>query len=131
MRNQFHGAGTRAEADGVSRDDGRRREARRARSPRQASADEGETNVLFNNRAAISSYRPHFATDRQRQIDASLEHGQAIQLMMRLSQDMRILSRRRYAAFSKITDSLARQAQGCPRSSGRGKPERAIGSEAL
>jgi hypothetical protein len=41
--------------------------------------------------------------------------------MMRLSHDMKILTRRNYAALSEMTDSLAKQAQGWLRSSGKGK----------
>jgi hypothetical protein len=44
--------------------------------------------------------------------------------MMRLSHDMKILTRRNYAALSEMTDCLAKQAQGWLRSSGKGKPER-------
>jgi len=69
-------------------------------------------------------YRANSAADKERHIQSILERVQAIQLMMRLSHDMRILSRRNYAALSEMTDSLARQAQGWLKSSGRGKPER-------
>ncbi len=70
-------------------------------------------------------YRANSASDKARHIESIVERVQAIQLMMRLSHDMHILSRRHYAALSEMTDSLAKQAQGWLRSSGRGKPERA------
>jgi hypothetical protein len=69
-------------------------------------------------------YRANSATDKNRHIESIVERVQAIQLMMRLAHDMKILSRRNYAALSEMTDGLARQAQGWLRSSERGKPER-------
>jgi hypothetical protein len=69
-------------------------------------------------------YRANSAADKERHIQMILERVQAIQLMMRLSHDMHILPRRHYAALSQMTDSLARQAQGWLKSSGRGSPER-------
>lgn len=72
----------------------------------------------------IMIYRANSATDKDHHIQSILERVQAVQLLMRLSHDMHILSRRHYAALSEMTDSLARQAQGWLRSSGKGKPER-------
>ncbi|MFP4465299.1 MAG: four helix bundle protein [Alphaproteobacteria bacterium] len=81
-------------------------------------------------------YRANSAADKKQHIQSILERVQAIQLMMRLAHDMRILPRRHYAALSEMTDSLARQAQGwlnksCAeggaKSSGKGKPERVAG----
>ena len=72
----------------------------------------------------ILIYRANSAPDKERHIQSIVERVQAIQLIMRLSHDMRILSRRHYAALSEMTDSVARQAQGWLKSSGRGKPER-------
>ena len=69
-------------------------------------------------------YRANSAADKGRHIESIVERVQAIQLMMRLSHDMKILSRRHYAALSEMTDSLAKQAQGWLRSSGKGKTER-------
>jgi hypothetical protein len=69
-------------------------------------------------------YRANSAADKARHIESIVERVQAIQLMMRLSHDMKILSRRHYAALSEMTDSLAKQAQGWLRSSGKGKTER-------
>ncbi len=57
-------------------------------------------------------YRANSAPDKEQHIRSILERVQAIQLMMRLSHDMRILTRRHYAALSEMTDNLARQAQG-------------------
>ncbi len=69
-------------------------------------------------------YRANSATDKAQHIESIVERVQAIQLMMRLAHDMKILTRRHYAALSEMTDSLAKQAQGWLKSSGRGKPER-------
>ncbi len=73
----------------------------------------------------ILIYRANSAIDKKQHIESILERVQAIQLLMRLSHDMKILSRRHYAALSEMTDSLAKQAQGWLKSSGKGKPERA------
>ena len=62
-----------------------------------------------------------------RHIESIVERIQAIQLMLRLSHDMKILSRRHYAALSEMTDSLAKQAGGWLKSSGKGKTERDSG----
>ena len=84
----------------------------------------------------VAIYRANSATDKEQHIRSILERVQAIQLMMRLSHDLRILSRRHYAALSEMTDSLARQAQGWlnkysarggATSSGKGLPERVAG----
>lgn len=75
----------------------------------------------------VMIYRANSATDKNQHIQSILERVQAIQLLMRLSHDMRILARRHYAALSEMTDSLARQAQGWLRSSGKGKSERVSG----
>ena len=75
----------------------------------------------------ILIYRANSAADKETHIQSIVERVQAIQLIMRLSHDMRILSRRHYAALSEMTDSVARQAQGWLKSSGRGKPERGPG----
>jgi hypothetical protein len=69
----------------------------------------------------VMIYRANSAADKARHIESIV--GSAIQLMMRLSHDMK-LPRRHYAALSEMTDSLAKQAQGWLRSSGKGKPER-------
>ena len=72
-------------------------------------------------------YRANSAADRGRHIAAIVERVQVIQLLMRLSHDIRILPRRHYAALAEMTDSLARQAQGWLRKStggsGKGMPE--------
>ena len=72
----------------------------------------------------VMIYRANSATDKVRHIESIVERVQAIQLMLRLSHDMKILSRRHYAALSEMTDDLARQAQGWLKSSGKGKTER-------
>ncbi len=79
----------------------------------------------------VMIYRANSARDKARHIESILERVQAIQLMMRLSHDMRILPRRHYAALSEMTDNIARQAQGwlkgTTKSSERGAPERVAG----
>ena len=75
----------------------------------------------------VMIYRANSATDKVRHIESIVERVQAIQLMLRLSHDMKILSRRHYAALSEMTDDLARQAQGWLKSSGKGKTERVSG----
>jgi hypothetical protein len=75
----------------------------------------------------VMIYRANTATDKARHIESIVERVQAIQLMLRLSHDMRILPRRHHAALSEMTDELARQAQGWLKSSGKGKTERVSG----
>jgi hypothetical protein len=72
----------------------------------------------------VMIYRANSAADKAQHIESIVERVQAIQLMMRLSHDMKILPRRHYAALSEMTDSLAKQAQGWLRSSGKGKPHK-------
>ncbi|TXH00345.1 MAG: four helix bundle protein [Candidatus Moraniibacteriota bacterium] len=72
----------------------------------------------------ILIYRANSAADKKQHIESILERVQAIQLMMRLSHDMKILPRRHYAALSEMTENLAKQAQGWLKSSGKGRPER-------
>src|SRR5438105_8349782 len=69
----------------------------------------------------VMIYRANSAADKRRHIESIVERIQAIQLMLRLSHDMKILSRRHYAALSEMTDSLAKQAGGWLQSSGRGR----------
>lgn len=72
----------------------------------------------------VMIYRANSAADKARHIESILERVQAIQLLMRLSHDMKILTRRHYAALAEMTDSISKQAQGWLKSSGRGKTER-------
>jgi len=69
-------------------------------------------------------YRANSARDKQTHIDGILERVQVVQLLIRLAHDMRILARKHYADLAEKTDSLARQAQGWKKSSGKGQPER-------
>ncbi len=77
----------------------------------------------------VMIYRANSAADKARHIQEILERVQAVQLLMRLSHDMKILSRRHYTALAQMTDSLGRQAQGwlkgSKQNSGRGTPEQA------
>jgi len=68
-------------------------------------------------------YRANSTLDRTAHITAILERLQLVEVMIRLSHDMRVLSRGHYAGLAEMTDSLARQAQGWLKSSGRRKPE--------
>jgi hypothetical protein len=79
----------------------------------------------------VMIYRANSATDKARHIESIVERVQAIQLMLRLSHDMKILSRRHYAALSEMTDSLAKQAQGWLRSSGKGEDRTGLGCHDL
>jgi hypothetical protein len=68
-------------------------------------------------------YRANSTPDRDASLGNMLERIQVLQLMIRLAHDMRILARKHYAELAEKTDSLARQAQGWRKSSGKGKPE--------
>jgi hypothetical protein len=72
----------------------------------------------------VTIYRANSAPNKKQHIEQILERVQAIQLLLRLSHDMKILSRRNYAALAQMTDSLGRQAQGWLKSSEGGKSER-------
>ena len=67
----------------------------------------------------ILIYRANSAKDKGQHIQEILERIQAVQLLMRLSHDMKILPRRHYAALSEMTENLAKQAQGWLKSSGK------------
>ncbi len=69
--------------------------------------------------------RANSTPDRVALITTILERVQLIQVMMRLAHDLRVLARGHYVGMVEMTDSLARQAQGWLKSSGKGKPERA------
>lgn len=73
----------------------------------------------------VMIYRANSTRDKKQHIQSILERIQSVQLLMRLSHDMKILSRKHYAALSHMTDGLGRQAQGWLKSSERGKPEQA------
>lgn len=53
-------------------------------------------------------YRANSAKNKAQHIEQILERVQAIQLLMRLSHDMKILPRRHYAALSEMTEDLAK-----------------------
>ena len=73
----------------------------------------------------VMIYRANSAMNKGQHIESILERIQAIQLLMRLSHDIKILARTHYAALSQMTDILGKQAQGWLKSSGRGKSEQA------
>ena len=72
----------------------------------------------------ICIYRANSVPDRRAHISAILERIQVIQVMMRLAHDLHVLARGHYVGMVEMTDSLARQAQGWLKSSGKGQPER-------
>lgn len=72
----------------------------------------------------VMIYRANSAANKTQHIESILERIQAIQLLMRLSHDIKVLARGHYAALSEMTDTLGRQAQGWLKSSERGASER-------
>ena len=72
----------------------------------------------------IHIYRANSAVNKTQHIESILERIQSICLLLRLSHDMKILSRRNYAALAQMTDALGKQAQGWLKSSEGGKSER-------
>ena len=75
----------------------------------------------------VMIYKANSAEKKGEYIERILERVQVVQLLIRLSHDLRILPRKAYADLAEKTDSLARQAQGWLKSSGKGQPERACG----
>lgn len=71
-------------------------------------------------------YRANSARDRERHISEIVERIQVVQMLARLSHDLHILQRKHYADLAEKTDSLARQAQGWLKSSGKGSPEQVV-----
>ena len=72
----------------------------------------------------VHIYRANSAINKKQHIESILERIQAIHLLLRLSSDMKILTRRNYAALSQMSDGLGKQAQGWLKSSEGGKSER-------
>lgn len=70
-------------------------------------------------------YRANSAKDRAAHITHLVERIQLIEVMLRMSHDLRVLPRGQYVGLVEMTDSLARQAQGWLKSSEKGKPEQA------
>ena len=64
-------------------------------------------------------YKANTAKDKEHHIEMILERIQVVQLLIRLSHDIRILPRKHYADLAEKIDSLARQAQGWLKSSGK------------
>lgn len=63
-------------------------------------------------------YRANAAKEtRALEIEKFLEKLQVVELMIRLSQDMRILSKKHYASLIAMTQALGKQAQGWKRAS--------------
>ena len=53
-------------------------------------------------------YRANSAKNKEQHIQEIMERIQAVQLLMHLSHDMKILPRRHYAALSERTENLSR-----------------------
>ncbi len=70
-------------------------------------------------------YRANSSHSKTEYIQSILERIQIIQVLIRVSHDMRILQRKHYARLAEMTDNLGRQAQGWLKSSGKMEPERA------
>ncbi len=70
-------------------------------------------------------YRANTRQDREAHVAEILERIQLVEVMMRLAHDMRVMPRGHYVGLAEMTDSIARQAQGWLKSSGRRQPERA------
>ncbi len=71
----------------------------------------------------VMIYRANTAISKKQHIESILERVQAIQLLMRISHDIKVLPRNHYAALSQMTDILGKQAQGWLKSSERGRSE--------
>ena len=63
-------------------------------------------------------YKANTAKDKKHHIEMVLERIQVVQLLIRLSHDMRILPRKHYVDLVEKIDGLGRQAQGWLKSSG-------------
>ena len=75
----------------------------------------------------VMIYKANTARHKEQHIAAILERVQVVQLLIRLSHDMRLLPRKHYADLAEKTDTLARQAQGWLQSSEKREPERDCG----
>lgn len=60
----------------------------------------------------VSIYKANSGVDKQHSIKNILERIQVIELMLRLSKDMNLLSVKAFSEIIELTDSIARQAQG-------------------
>lgn len=67
----------------------------------------------------IMIYKANSSKDKEKHIEMILENIQVVQLLIRLSHDIKILPRKQYADIAEKVDSLARQAQGWLKSSGK------------
>lgn len=64
-------------------------------------------------------YKANATENKTSVIEIILERIQVVELLIRLSQDMRILPTKHYAALVMMTESLGRQAQGWKKVSGK------------
>ena len=67
----------------------------------------------------IIIYKANSSKDKEKHIEMILENIQVVQLLIRLSHDIKILPRKQYADIAEKVDSLALQAQGWLKSSGK------------
>jgi len=63
-------------------------------------------------------YRANSYADRASHISMLLERVQIVEVLMRLSHDLRILPRKQYALLCELTDRVGRQASGWLKASG-------------
>ena len=68
-------------------------------------------------------YRANSSAQKVQIINEILERILVVELLIRLSQDMHILSKKHYAGLAEMIESLARQAEGWKKFSPAGKPE--------
>ena len=68
-------------------------------------------------------YRANSSQQKVQIINEILERILVVELLIRLSQDMRILTKNHYAGLAEMIESLARQAEGWKKFSPVGKPE--------
>lgn len=62
-------------------------------------------------------YRANSSDEKTLVIDLLLERLQVVELLVRLSHDLRIMSTKHYASIIEMTESLGKQAQGWKKSS--------------
>ncbi len=64
-------------------------------------------------------YRANTAAEKSPIIELFLERLQVIELLVRLSQDLRVMSTKSYASIVEMTESLGKQAQGWKKAASR------------
>jgi hypothetical protein len=64
-------------------------------------------------------YRANSAENKTPVIELMLERLQVVELLVRLSRDLRIMSTKQYAAIVEMTESMGKQAQGWKKASSK------------